>query len=97
MSQRTFSMASGLKMGAVGGQRRGLSMQKPSRHTSLGLRYRSSFLSAQVTSKSRNAGRVNRLGGLLVTAGLFEKFTEKAIKVLLKSQNAVKHMGHKEV
>lgn len=36
-------------------------------------------------------------GGVRVVAGLFEKFTEKAIKVLLKSQNSAKTLGHIEV
>ncbi|GMH41244.1 hypothetical protein BSKO_09154 [Bryopsis sp. KO-2023] len=49
-----------------------------------------------VTSRASAARRVGRPGGLVVVS-VFEKFTEKAIKVTLKSQNAAKYLGHQEV
>lgn len=47
------------------------------------------------TSRASAARRGTRQG--LVVVSVFEKFTEKAITVMLKAQNAAKYLGHQEV
>lgn len=79
------SMVMTMRLAPVGGARFGGNGMRLGRGNGVG-----------VLGRQRRC-RVRRTGGVRVVAGLFEKFTEKAIKVLLKSQNAAKTLGHMEV
>lgn len=65
--------------------------------SAVGLGFRVHVGGTAVAWNKVNGRSARRSSGLRVVAGLFDMFTEKAIKVLLKSQNAAKYLGHREV